>query len=74
MVLVSKDKSPSLSQQDEVGDGEEGMKDMMGEKLLIVITRVDTVGVQKSTIISNHNLATTPRGLVFFVSCNDAWF
>lgn len=42
------------------------MKDMMGEKLLIVITIVDAAKVQKSTIISNHNLATTLEGLVFF--------
>jgi hypothetical protein len=72
MVLINKDKSPSLSQQDEFSDGEEGMKDMMGEKLLIVITIVDAAKVQKSTIISNHNLATTLEGLVFFVSYNDA--
>jgi len=38
MALVNKDKSPSLSQQDESGDGEEGMKYMMGKKLLIVVT------------------------------------
>jgi hypothetical protein len=38
MALVNKDKSPSLSQQDESSDGEEGMKYMMGKKLLIVVT------------------------------------
>jgi hypothetical protein len=36
MALVNKDKSPSLSQQDESSDGEEGTKYMMGKKLLIV--------------------------------------
>jgi hypothetical protein len=45
MALVNRDKSPSPSQQDESNDGEEGTKDMMSEKLLIVVTIINTLGV-----------------------------